>query len=291
MSNDKPHVSIGLPVFNGEKYLAEALDSILAQTYPDFELIISDNASTDGTQEICRTYAARDHRIRYFRNETNLGAIRNFNRVFALSTGEYFKWAAHDDVCAPEFLQRCVEVLDRDSFIILCFARTKAIDEHGAFLRSYPAKPKLGSPKPQERFYECVCVPHPQVAVFGVIRSNILKKTPLLGNYFSCDRTLLGELTLRGRFYEIPEFLFFRREHPHQHWRAYPIRHKRQPWYDPSRSVKITFPQWRLLLEHFLYIRRVPLSWHERTWCYMYLGWWIRRHWRHLAANLILREA
>ena len=112
MLNNKPRVSIGMPVFNGENYLAEALDSLLTQTFSDFELIISDNASTDKTEEICRAYAVRDQRIRYFRNQENLGASRNYNRVFELSSGEYFKWAAHDDLCAPEFLGRCVDVLD-----------------------------------------------------------------------------------------------------------------------------------------------------------------------------------
>lgn len=290
MNNSRPRVSIGMPVFNGERYLEEALDSILAQTYPDFELIISDNWSTDGTQEICQAYAARDRRIHYFRNETNLGASKNFNRVFELSSGEYFKWAAHDDLCASEFLERCVEVLNRDTCIILCYSRAMAIDEHGTILKTFRAKPNLGSSKPHERFYECVCVAHPQVAVFGVIRAGILKKTRLIGNYSSSDRILLGELALLGRFYEIPEYLFFRREHPQQSWRVYPTRQSLQAWYDPARAGKITFPHWRLLFEHFVSIRRAPLSWSERTWCHIYLGWWVRLHWRYLARNLVLTD-
>src|SRR5438128_3187989 len=107
-----PSVSLGLPVFNGEAFLVQVLESILAQTYGDFELIISDNASTDATPDICRVYAARDPRIRYVRNATNVGAARNFNRVFQLSTGEYYKLANADDVCAPTLVERCVAVLD-----------------------------------------------------------------------------------------------------------------------------------------------------------------------------------
>lgn len=289
MSNDKPRVSIGLPVFNGENYLAEALDSLLAQTYSDFELIISDNASTDGTQEICRTYAARDNRIRYFLNETNLGAIKNYNRTFELSTGEYFKWAAHDDLCSPEFLERCVDVLDQDTSVILCYPRTREIDEHGKVLRDYFVS-NIDLPKPSKRFYECVCVSHSQVAIFGVIRTSVLKKTRLLGYYASCDRVLLGEFALLGQFYQIPEYFFFKRNHAQQHWRVYPTRQSRKPWIDPARAGKITFPSWRLLLEHFRSIKRTPLSWHERIWGYIYLIWWIRKNYRSLAKNLILRE-
>lgn len=103
MSKIRPKVSVGLPVYNGEKYLPQAIKSLLAQTFAEFELIICDNASTDRTQEISRTFTKRDQRIRYHRNPNNLGAAANFNLSFRLSSGEYFKWAA-DDLCAPEFL-------------------------------------------------------------------------------------------------------------------------------------------------------------------------------------------
>jgi glycosyltransferase involved in cell wall biosynthesis len=122
-----PRVSIGLPVYNGENYLAETLDSILAQTFTDFEVIISDNASTDRTETICRQYAAQDRRIRYLRNTSNLGAAKNYNRVFELSQGEYFKWNGHDDPLAPVFLERCVAVLDRHPGVVLCFARNRSM--------------------------------------------------------------------------------------------------------------------------------------------------------------------
>ena len=101
MATDGPRVSIGLPVYNGDNYLAETLDSILAQTFTDFELIISDNGSTDRTEAICRRYAAQDHRVRYVRNPSNLGAARNYKRAFELARGEYFKWNGHDDPLAP----------------------------------------------------------------------------------------------------------------------------------------------------------------------------------------------
>ena len=115
----KAKLSIGMPIYNGDEFLKEAIESLLNQTFEDFEIIISDNASTDQTQQICRYYADLDPRIRYYRCKENLGAAWNYNRVFELSYGEYFKWAAHDDYCAPSFFERCVEALDRDRNIIL----------------------------------------------------------------------------------------------------------------------------------------------------------------------------
>jgi len=129
-----PRVSIGLPVYNGEDYLAEAVDSILAQTFEAFELILSDNASTDATEEICRGYETQDPRVRYFRSPTNRGAAWNYNNtVHMANSSEYFKWAAHDDTCAPEYLRKCVEVLDRDPEVVLCHTTTIDIDAQGQF--------------------------------------------------------------------------------------------------------------------------------------------------------------
>jgi glycosyltransferase involved in cell wall biosynthesis len=108
-----PQVSVGLPVYNGERFVADALASILAQTWQDLEVIVCDNASTDRTREICEAFAARDPRVRYYRNERNLGASPNWNRAFELSRGELFKWAAHDDVLCPTYIERAVAALMR----------------------------------------------------------------------------------------------------------------------------------------------------------------------------------
>lgn len=283
-------VSIGMPVFNGEQYLVKTLESLLDQTFTDFELIISDNASTDATREICEDFAARDNRIRYIHQKANHGASKNFNLLLGEASGKYFKWASHDDLCAPTFLERCVEALDQDSSVILSYSRTQEIDEEGKVIREYPAKPMLSSQNAAERFYECVCVPHPQVAVFGLFRSEALKQTRLIGNYASSDRILLGELALRGRFYEIPEFLFFRRDHPTQSYKLFRGRHALQSWYDPNRSGKFSFPHWRLLFEHYRSIERSQLRSKDRLLCIIYLAWWIRLHWRYLAKNLVLQE-
>ena len=124
-------VSIGIPVYNGEEYLAETLKSGLAQSVDDFEIVVSDNASTDRTSEICRSYQAKDPRIRYYRNDQNIGGALNFNRVFELSRAPLFHCGACDDLYEPLFLERCVDALDRDAGVVLSHARTKMIGEKG----------------------------------------------------------------------------------------------------------------------------------------------------------------
>lgn len=295
MIQTTPRVSVGLPVYNGENYLAETLDSLLSQVFADFELIISDNASTDATEEICRSYAAQDRRIRYYRNDVNLGAARNFCRLFDLASGEYFKWASHDDLCAPTYLERCVEALDRDPRVVLCYTRAQAIDKHGNVVLNFNSKPKLGSLRPRERFFTSVCVDHPQITIvpsiiFGVIRADILKKTPLIGNYVSSDGVLLGELALHGQFYEVPEFLFYYRHHAQQSWRATGGRWAAEAWFDPQRAGRLTFPVWRLLFEHLISIGRAAPPWLDRAWCYAYMGYWIRLRWRGLVKDLMLKS-
>jgi glycosyltransferase involved in cell wall biosynthesis len=272
MSDNKPCVSIGLPVFNGENYLTEALDSIVVQTYSDFELIISDNASTDRTEEICRAYAAKDERIRYLRNETNLGAAKNFNRVFELTSGEYFKWAAHDDLCAPEYLERCVEILDREPDIVLCYPKTSIVNEHGELVENYFDGFNLRSLKPHERFRDFFHAPGLCNPIFGLIRASVLKRTPLIGSYAASDRVLLGELALLGQLHEVPEYLFFRRGHPQRSMAANVTDSQIAVWFDPAIRRRVLLPRWRRFFEYLKAIKRAPLSWSERARCYMQIG-------------------
>ena len=280
-----------MPVYNGVKFIRQSLDSILAQTFADFELIISDNGSTDGTDAICSEYAQSDNRIRYYPNSVNRGAAWNFNRVFELARGTYFKWAAHDDLLAPEMLERCVQGLDSHPDAVVSYPMTKAIDEKGEVLYAYAEKPGGKSPLPYERFYEFVCVPHPCVAVFGLIRTHELAKTRLIGAFPSADRQLLGELSLLGKYHEIPDYLFFYRNHPEQSWRKNPTERSLYPWYDPGRRIKWSFPQWRLLREHFRSITRVKLSLKDRLYCAGYLVYWARLKWRPLKRELLSQKA
>src|ERR1700758_936309 len=153
-----PLVSVGLFVYNGERYIEETLDSILSQTFTDFELIISDNASTDRTGEIALSYAKRDDRIRYYRSEKNMGAGWNVRRVYELATGKYFKWAAVDDILEPDFLRQCVEILERDPGCVLVYAATKEIDENGAFIKNYVTPMRTDSTDPAARFRDMMLI-------------------------------------------------------------------------------------------------------------------------------------
>jgi glycosyltransferase involved in cell wall biosynthesis len=282
----KPQISIGLPVFNGQKYLAEMLDSLLAQTYSDFELIISDNCSTDATPQICLDYQAKDSRIRYYRSRRNMGGAWNYNRVFALSSSEYFKWVADDDVYAPEFLEKCVRVLDQDPSTVLCYTKTNIIDKEGTVVGSHDYETthshgmgNLSSRMSHMRFGDLISMLYPMQAIFGVIRRSTLERTHLMGNYIGSDRNLLVEIGLIGRIKEIPEYLFFYREHPRAYRNVSPWWQPNAPllskWWDPTRTQKIIYTY--NLLEYFRSVRYVQLSLLERALCYAQIIKWFAR--------------
>lgn len=280
MTTHQPRVSVGLPVFNGSRYLSASIDSILAQTFTDFELIISDNGSTDDTEAICTAYAAQDARIRYVRAAQNAGGAWNFRRVVELSSAPYFKWHSHDDLCAPELLERCVEVLDSMPEVILCYGRTMIVDEDGQPIMPYEDQLDLNEATPYQRYKHyherfrtgAACNVH-----YGLIRKQILDQTPLIGAYSSSDLVLIGELALRGRFCELPERLFLRRDHPDTTIRLFPTEQERLAWFEPVRRNNVRFPILKLAKEHLASIRRVPMTRFDRLRCDLlvvrYLSW------------------
>ena len=208
-----PRLTVGLPVYNGERHLGEAIESILGQTFGDFRLIVADNASTDATQEIVRGYAAGDPRVRYHRNETNIGLAANFNLVFRMAETPYFRWATSDDVTLPDFLLRCVACLDREKDVVLAYAKTRFIDAQGGALNRMDRGLDLPSDDPAERFRQILDAGSWVNAILGVTRTEVLAKTDLLPSYSSGDFGLLGELCLFGKFRELPDYLFLRRLH------------------------------------------------------------------------------
>ena len=214
MSGRRPRVSVGIPVYNGARYLAVTLDAFLAQTFGDFEIIVCDNASTDGTEAIARAYAAKDRRITYVRHPANIGAAANYGSAFGHATGEYFKWAASDDLPGATLLERSVEVLDRHPEVVMTYPRTQVIDEHGTPLGPFEEELDLRHPSAAARGIQVLervgrCNP-----VYGLMRPEVLRRTRLLGPFIGSDKALLFELSLHGQFREIPEELFFRRMHP-----------------------------------------------------------------------------
>jgi glycosyltransferase involved in cell wall biosynthesis len=281
-------VSIGLPVFNGENFLEKTLKCIISQSYENIEVLISDNNSADKTREICCDYASKDKRIVYSKNENNLGASCNYNVVFKRSRGEYFKWAAHDDLFSINFVEECVKVLSSETACPLCHSKVLEIDENERIIKRYPSCERFSNKDAVRRFFECICKPHSQSAVFGVFRTSVLSNTRLIGNYSSSDRTLLGEVALRGPIIEIPKYLFFKRSHPTQHYKIYTTKHSRNLWYDPRNNSRLVFPHWRLLREHLLSISRVNFEIYRKILCYLISIWWMRKNYRGLIANLFL---
>jgi glycosyltransferase involved in cell wall biosynthesis len=208
-----PRVSVGIPVFNGEPFITETLDSVVGQTFEDLEIIISDNASTDRTESICQEYAQKDGRIRYLRNRENIGLAKNFQRVVQLARGEYFKLANADDLCGPDLVSQCVQVLDRDPTIVLCYGKTTLIDGQGRTLREHEDRLDLRSPSVTERFRLALERIGLTNVLQGVMRTGALQQTALLDTYVGADMVLVVELALRGRFHELPTRLFQRRIH------------------------------------------------------------------------------
>ena len=280
-------VSIGLPVYNGENYLKQAIDSILCQTFTNFELIISDNASTDRTESICRAYAASDNRIHYVRNIENKGATWNFNRVFELSSGKYFKWISHDDVYKPEFIEKCLSFLELDSNIILCSTRAVDIDESGEVRKKNNFPIDTQSYRAYIRFYDLICKNHPCLSIFGLIKAKVLKDTSLIGNYVGSDRVLLAELGIRGRFYEYPEALFLHREHSMRSTRLYQTLQSRIIWFDPKKKTQFVFPNWRLFFEYFLLIKRSSSTRRQKLVFYFLMPIWLKQNLTEMMGDLV----
>jgi glycosyltransferase involved in cell wall biosynthesis len=254
-----PRVSIGMPVYNGECFLEEALDSVLAQSFEDFELIICDNASTDSTPDICRAYLARDRRVRYLRNHRNLGAVGNFNRVFGLASADYFKLANADDLSAPALVAQCVSVLDEHPEVVLCYPKTTLIDEKGEVTRLYEDGLDLRSSSAIDRFR----LARQRIGLVnvlqGLVRSNTLRHVSPMRSYLGSDVVLVAELTLYGQFYEIPERLFFRRIHTQASSSITSLEEK-QKFIAPQTNSRASLHLWSQQFGYLAAIRRSPLT-------------------------------
>jgi glycosyltransferase involved in cell wall biosynthesis len=209
-----PRVSVGLPVYNGAKYLRPALESLLSQDFEDFELVISDNASTDETEAICRAYAASDRRIHYHRNDTNVGSAKNYRRVFELARGEFFKWCSHDDVCRPPFLRRCLDVFDSlPRSVVLVYPLCDLIDEFGEVIGRARGSVETRRARPYQRLAHVLRNFSYAYPIWGLIRAEALRRSGLTGSVWYWDEVLLAELSLYGEIVEVSEVLSAQRCH------------------------------------------------------------------------------
>jgi glycosyltransferase involved in cell wall biosynthesis len=284
-----PRVSIGMPVYNSEKYIEQAIESILAQTFRDFELIISDNASTDRTPQICEHYATLDPRIRYRRNSSNLGPAENHNSTFRQSKGEYFRWAAYDDLWAPGYLEACVGALDRQPDISLCHCIEIEIDESGNHLRTVlGGRGNLSSA--YERFREFSKLDHDCEEMYGLMRSSVLRKTKLHQVYTDWDRDFICDVSLHGRFHYVQQPLFFRRVHASSSIKLYPNWRSRMLYFDPTAADRFVCPHWLQFLNYMRIIYRAPIKAQERLKCYAHMIRWLVlwKHGRWMVKDVIL---
>lgn len=278
-SGTPPPITVGVPVYNGEKYMRIALDALLKQTFTDFEMIIGDNASTDKTQAICEEYAKRDPRIRYVRNPENIGANANYHYLFSLARGRYFLWNSVDDYIAPAYLERCKAVLDSDPGAVLCCARVSAIDEAGNIIEQLNDPQELAHESPSERFKQKFRQDSRNNTVYALIRSDAMRKTRVVANYLGSDNVLMEHLALYGRFREVPEYLFFRRTHPGAFTYASTIERFRQ-YYAPSSTGaggRFALVATRHFFEYVRVVFSTPLPVAEKTLLWMFLlrqVWW-----------------
>jgi len=282
-----PKVSIGLPVFNGESYVGEAIESILEQSFEDFELIISDNASSDGTEDICREFARRDARVQYCRNESNVGVARNWTKLVEMSSGRYFKWVAHDDVQGGELLAKCVEPLDRDPTVVLSYPRARKIDEYGRLRGGKPGRWVHGmSPSPSERYREVMRLTTFGLPVFALMRRNLVARTKVYRPYPGSPHVMLSELALYGRFFEVPEYLVFTREHSGRYSGTKQSTREKLAWFDPGQT-RLAFPQWQRLKDYLVTASHAPIAKSEKWRCYVEAFRWGSRSFGPLAADVL----
>ena len=282
-----PLVSIGLPVRNGEKYLALSIESLLKQTYENIELVICDNLSSDSTRAICEEYAAEDPRVRYHRNDVDVGGSENHNLVFKKSTGKYFRWAAHDDIVEPDLIARCVEVLEARPEVVNCHCDVVHIDEHGDVIETV-SRNNVTDERPSARFATVAGADDYLEEIYGVMRSEVLGRTNLHQPYTASDRTLLSEIALYGPFDNVNEVLFRKRLHPgneYVDWRA------RMAWFDEKYRGKAVFPWWRQLFDYCKTVLKVDIERPERIRCALYVAKWTVQRSPKLAKDVAIAVA
>ncbi len=296
-----------MPVFNGEKYLRATVDSLLAQTYTDFELIVSDNASSDSTEAICREYAARDPRFIYVRNSRNLGPAANYNVSMDLARSELFKWCAADDVYSPNCLQRLIDVIDANPDAVATYARTKIIDENGEYLRDYDWELNLSAPRPWQRLAELIFVKHRNHGaheIWSVIRLAKLREAGHKQALVRADSVILVRIALLGKMIRLEEFHFFNRDHAQRSSRYLGKREVRADsklsewlgvgplpngeWWDERLKGKILFPDWRVMQQYYLAVSQTRLGLYDKFTCHLVLALFVLKHIPKLVRDLLI---
>jgi len=242
---DTPRITIGMPTYNGQATIASAIESLLSQSFGDFELIVGDNASTDATVEVATSFAKLDARVRVIRRAVNLGANANYSLLVHEARGEHFKWASCNDWCAPTFLERCIEVLDARPDVVIAYPKTRLFMESLADAADYEDNLDLQQDDPSARFLQVCSAMRLSNAMNGVIRLSALRRTRLMPSYRAADMVMTGHLALLGKFVEIPEYLFYRRMTPETATRLRSDEGTTQHFH-PNRGAEMLFQNWKI---------------------------------------------
>jgi len=266
---NRPRVSIGMPVYNREKYVGASIEAHLNQTFGDFELILTDNCSTDRSEEVCRSYAEKDPRVKYYRNPVNLGAAGNYRRCWELSTGEYFRWNPSDDFISPNLLERAVDILDQDPSVFVAYPRTKLVDAAGNVTGDFEEGLHLMQDRPSERWKAV----HKNLRLgnlhYGLNRAEKFKNTGLLRNYSGGDFPLIAEMSLYGKFYEIQDAFFYRRMHEEAS-SALKSGADVMAFYDPKKREELFLYNWVHWGANLRSAARAPIPFSEKMAIYSF---------------------
>lgn len=266
-------VVVGLPVYNGQKYLGAAIESHLSQSFGDFNLVISDNGSTDATPEICRDYASKDSRIKCFRSPENRGILWNHRRVFEAieSPNQYFRWAGADDIMEPGLLQAMVAVLSSRPEVEAVVPDTKNIDDQGEIIGSMARTLDLQSPDVFERARDVLVANYQHVIAYGLLRASTLRLMRTGPDYIGWDPVFVWELALRGQMVQVAGPVLLRRFHAGSISRVKTAKEMRK-WVEPSSKAGMNFPHWTWAYERARALLACPLSTRDRLRIGMFLA-------------------
>lgn len=269
-----PRLTIGIPIRNGERSLVRPLESALAQRGVDIEVVVADNASDDGTEQLCRDYAARDARLRYHRHPENIGLLANFGFVVSAGRGDYHRWLGADDWLEPAYAQRCVAALDDDPAAVLVTTMTNLEREDGSTIEG-GLRPGPNAADPIERFRQLLDLLNEGYRaidpVYSTIRRSVLARTGLIRpTGIDTDQVLAAELALRGPWAFIDETLAGRQ---HPRWESPQVLAKRfgvPPSQGRARQLRLTRQLQELITDE-------PLTSEQRRRALVALGWFYLR--------------
>jgi glycosyltransferase involved in cell wall biosynthesis len=258
---NEPKVVVGLPVYNGQRHLGAAIESHLSQSFGDFELVISDNGSTDATQQICEDYAARDRRVRYLRSPENRGILWNHRRVLESirPSTKYFRWAGADDVVGPGLFEAMVAILDARPEVVAVMPDTRNIDDCGAVVGSMARTLDLQAVSVVDRARDVLLANYQHVIAYGLLRAPVLKAMRTQPDYIGWDPIFLWELALRGQIVQTEGPVLFRRFHRGSISRVKTVKEMRK-WVEPNAKAGMSFPHWTWAFERWQTLLCAPIS-------------------------------